>query len=87
MALWAVLVAAPTAGSSGIIPGCMVAIQEKYRFTDEQIVNALFVSALMGVIMAGRERYPFLGSVGGCQGEVGVSSASFGGRSGKFILQ
>lgn len=68
------LVAAPTAGSSGIIPGCMVAIQEKYRFTDEQIVNALFVSALMGVIMAERE-VSFSGSVGGCQGEVGVSSA------------
>ena len=38
------------------------------------MVDALFVSALAGVVMAERE-VSFSGSVGGCQGEVGVSSA------------
>lgn len=68
------IVAAPTAGSSGIVPGAMTAVQEQFGFQDEEIVDALFVSALAGVIMAGRE-VSFSGSVGGCQGEVGVSSA------------
>ena len=68
------IVAAPTAGSSGIVPGSMTAVQDHFGFGDEQMVDALFVSALAGVIMAGRE-VSFSGSVGGCQGEVGVSSA------------
>ena len=68
------IVAAPTAGSSGIVPGAMVAVQEAYDLTDGQLVDALFVSALMGVIMA-EKGVSFSGSVGGCQGEIGVSSA------------
>lgn len=68
------IVAAPTAGSAGIVPGCMFTLQETYGFTDEQIVDALFVSAIVGVIMAHRN-VSFSGAVGGCQGEVGVSSA------------
>ena len=68
------IVAAPTAGSSGIVPGCMTTVQESYRLSDAQLVDALFVSGLMGVIMANRG-VSFSGSVGGCQGEVGVSSA------------
>lgn len=68
------IVAAPTAGSSGIVPGSMIAVQEVFGFSDDQLVDALFVSALMGIIMAERD-VSFSGSVGGCQGEVGVSSA------------
>lgn len=68
------IVAAPTAGSSGIIPGIMRTLQETYHFTDEQIIKALFVCALAGVIMAER-KVSFSGSVGGCQGEIGCSSA------------
>ena len=68
------IVAAPTAGSSGIMPGSMITIQEKYNIPDEKIVDALFVAGLIGVVMAHRG-VSFSGSVGGCQGEVGVSSA------------
>ncbi len=68
------IVAAPTAGSAGIVPGCMLTLQETYHFTDDEIVDALFVSAILGVVMAHRD-ISFSGSVGGCQGEVGVSSA------------
>ena len=68
------IVAAPTAGSSGIVPGSVVAVQNTYHLTDEQMIDALFVSALMGVIMA-EKGVSFSGSVGGCQGEIGVSSA------------
>ena len=68
------VVAAPTAGSSGIVPGSMTMVQDHYHFSDDQIIDALFVAGLMGVIMAARN-VSFSGSVGGCQGEVGVSSA------------
>lgn len=68
------VVAAPTAGSAGIVPGCVTMAQDHFHFSDEEIVDALFVAGLMGVIMAHRD-VSFSGSVGGCQGEVGVSSA------------
>ena len=69
-----VIVAAPTAGSSGIVPGCFLTVQKKYGFSDKEIVKALFVSGLIGVIMSHRH-VSFSGSVGGCQGEIGVSAA------------
>lgn len=68
------IVAAPTAGSAGIIPGCLLTMQEELDFDDAKLADALFVSAFAGVIMAHRN-VSFSGSVGGCQGEVGVSSA------------
>lgn len=68
------VVAAPTAGSCGIIPGCFISVQETYDYTDKQIIDALLISALTGVIMA-QQNVSFSGVVGGCQAEVGVSSA------------
>ncbi len=68
------IVAAPTAGSAGIIPGCLLTLQEEMGFDDDRLADALFVSAFTGVILAHRN-VSFSGSVGGCQGEVGVSSA------------
>lgn len=68
------IVAAPTAGSAGIVPGCILTLQETFGFSDNEIVDAMFVSAIIGVVMAHRE-VSFSGAVGGCQGEVGVSSA------------
>ena len=68
------VVAAPTAGSAGIVPGCLLALQEHYGFSDERMVDALCVTALTGVVMSHRE-VSFSGAVGGCQGECGVSSA------------
>ena len=49
-------------------------VQQEYGFSDEKIEDALFVASLMGVVMENRD-VSFSGSVGGCQGEVGVSSA------------
>ena len=62
------IVAAPTAGSSGVIPGVLLALQEEYDFTDDQIIDALFTcSAMLNATVAG--------AVGGCQAEIGVASA------------
>ena len=68
------VVAAPTGGSCGIVPGCLLTVQEDKGFSDEALVRALFVCAAMGVVMY-YHGTSFSGSQGGCQGEVGVSSA------------
>ena len=53
------IVAAPTAGSAGVVPGLLLALQECYDLPDGRIVDALFNA----------------GAVGGCQAEVGIASA------------
>ena len=68
------IVAAPTAGSAGIVPACLLTAGKHYGYTDEDLVDALLTAALIGVILDARG-VSFSGSVGGCQGEVGVSSA------------
>ena len=68
------IVAAPTCGSSGILPGCMVSLQEAYGYTDDQIVDALFACTSIGVIMA-FDGVRFSGVAAGCQGEITVSAA------------
>ena len=68
------IVAAPTGGSAGIVPGCILTVQEDRGYSDGALVNALFVAAAAGVCMY-YHNANFSGMRGGCQGEVGVSSA------------
>ena len=68
------VVAAPTAGSCGIVPGCFLTVQEDRGLSDEEVIKALFVAAIAGVVMY-FHRVSFSGLGGGCQGEIGVSSA------------
>ena len=42
------IAAAPTAGSSGVLPGILAAMEEAYGFTDEQLTNALFNAGAIG---------------------------------------
>ena len=67
------IVAAPTAGSAGIVPGLMLALQEEYHLPDEQIVKALFNAGAVGYLAM--RNATVAGAVGGCQAEVGVASA------------
>lgn len=67
------IVAAPTAGSSGIIPGVFLSLQEEYGFTDEEMVIALFNTAAIGYLIM--RNATVSGAQGGCQAEVGSSSA------------
>lgn len=67
------IVAAPTAGSAGIVPGVLLAMQEEYGFSDEQIVEAMFNAGAIGYIAM--RNATVAGAVGGCQAEVGVASA------------
>jgi L-serine dehydratase len=68
------VVAAPTGGSCGIVPGCFLVAQEDKGFSDEELIKALFVAAAAGVVVY-YHGSTFSGSQGGCQVEVGVSSA------------
>lgn len=67
------IVAAPTAGSCGVIPAVFISIQEEKGYTDDQMTEALFVAAGIGSVIAHRA---FLaGAAGGCQAEIGAASS------------
>ena len=54
------IVASPTAGSAGIVPGMMLALQEVYGFSDKKIRQALFNAGAIGYLAmrnAGRNRF------------------------------
>lgn len=68
-----VIVAAPTAGSAGVVPGVLLALQEEYQFSDEEMVNALFHAGAIGYLAM--RNATVAGAVGGCQAEVGVAAA------------
>ena len=67
------IVASPTAGSAGIVPGLMLAFQEVYEFSDEKIRQALFNAGAIGYLAM--RNATVAGAVGGCQAEVGIASA------------
>lgn len=66
------IVAAPTAGASGVLPGVFLAVQEERQYKDRQIVEAMLIAALVGMIIAGNASVS--GAKGGCQAEVGSAA-------------
>lgn len=67
------IVAAPTAGSCGIIPGAIITVAQRFQFSDEEIVRALFTTAGIGNIIA--QNATVAGAEGGCQAETGSAAA------------
>ena len=67
------IVAAPTAGSAGVVPGLLLALQECYDISDECIVDALFNAGAVGYLAM--RNATVAGAVGGCQAEVGIAAA------------
>lgn len=67
------IVAAPTAGSSGIVPGLLLSLQKEYQISDERLLDALFNAGAIGYLAM--RNATVAGAVGGCQAEVGVASA------------
>lgn len=68
-----VIVAAPTCGSAGILPGVLIAAQEQFGFSDEQAVNGLITAGGIGAVVA--TRATISGAAGGCQAECGTAAA------------
>ncbi|MDL2295827.1 L-serine ammonia-lyase, iron-sulfur-dependent, subunit alpha [Lachnospiraceae bacterium OttesenSCG-928-E19] len=67
------IVAAPTAGSSGVLPGVLLALQEEKGFTDELIYSGLLNASAIGYILM--RNASVSGAEAGCQAEVGAASA------------
>ena len=68
-----VIVAAPTAGSAGVVPGCVLAVGEAVGASDEKIEEALWCASAVGALLA--HNASVSGAEGGCQAEVGSASA------------
>lgn len=68
-----VIVAAPTAGAGGVVPGMLLALEEERGVDPETTVRALVVAGGIGSIIALSANIS--GAAGGCQNEVGVASS------------
>jgi L-serine dehydratase len=67
------IVAAPTAGSCGIIPGTLITLAEKYGKDRKEVVDCLFTAAFIGKVIA--DNASLSGAEGGCQAECGSAAA------------
>ncbi len=68
-----IIVAAPTAGSCGILPGVLIACGEELNCNDEDLIRALFTASGVGAVIA--TRATLSGAQGGCQAECGSAAA------------
>ncbi len=66
------IVAAPTAGASGVLPAVFLPLQARDGLDDRRMVEALYVAAGFGQVIA--TRASISGAEGGCQAEVGSAS-------------
>lgn len=67
------IVAAPTAGASGIMPGVLFTLQEIHNIPDKKILEAMLLAAGIALIM--EQKASISGAVGGCQAETGTAAA------------
>lgn len=67
------IVACPTAGSCGILPAVIITAGEKLNLNEEEIINGLFASSAVGMIIA--QNATLAGAEGGCQAECGSAAA------------
>ncbi len=67
------IVAAPTAGSCGILPAALLTIAEKRNISNHDTVMALFTASAVGMVIANNAS--IAGAEGGCQAECGAASA------------
>ncbi|NLL78066.1 MAG: L-serine ammonia-lyase, iron-sulfur-dependent, subunit alpha [Clostridiales bacterium] len=68
-----VIVAAPTAGSSGVLPGVLLSLQEEYGLSDDQILEGLYTAGAVGYLLM--RNASVSGAQAGCQAEVGSAAA------------
>lgn len=67
------IVAAPTAGSCGVLPAVMLSYEEDFDVAEDDMVKAMYVAAGIGKVIA--ENAFIAGAAGGCQAEIGSASA------------
>ena len=66
------IVAAPTAGSCGIMPGCLITLMAEKGVSRERVVTAMFTAAAFGMVIAAKASVA--GAQGGCQAECGSAA-------------
>lgn len=67
------IVAAPTAGASGILPSAIITVKDKFNLTEKDMIYGLFTAGGIGEIIA--KNATISGAEGGCQAECGSASA------------
>lgn len=67
------IVAAPTAGSCGVIPAALISVLEEYDLPEDKIIMSLFTASAIGMVIT--KCASIAGAEGGCQAEVGSASA------------
>ena len=66
------IVAAPTAGSCGILPGCLVSLEEEKGIEPKKLIMSMFTAGAFGMVIA--KRASIAGAQGGCQAECGSAA-------------
>ena len=67
------IVAAPTAGSCGVVPAVLLPLCEREHYTQHELLEARYVASGIGAVIA--YRASISGAAGGCQAEIGTASA------------
>jgi L-serine dehydratase len=67
-----VIVAAPTAGGAGVLPGVLLGLAAKHQLSDESLMRGLAAAGLVGAVVA--VRASLSGAEGGCQAETGAAA-------------
>ncbi|WP_044565778.1 L-serine ammonia-lyase, iron-sulfur-dependent, subunit alpha [Anaerococcus provencensis] len=67
------IVAAPTAGASGILPATLMTMYHKYGYDDRKLMEAMLVATQIGQVIF--DNATFAGAEGGCQAETGSAAA------------
>lgn len=73
------IVAAPTAGSCGVIPAVLISMEEEFGYSEDDITKGLIAAAGIGGVIA--QRAFLAGAAGGCQAEIGSASAMAAGAA------
>ena len=73
------IVAAPTGGASGVLPGVVLAVAETCEATEDDVVDAMLTASGIGGVIASRATLS--GAAGGCQAEIGSAAAMAAGAA------
>lgn len=78
-----VIVAAPTAGGAGVLPGVLLGLAARHDVDDERLVDALATAGLIGAVVA--QRASLSGAEGGCQAETGAAAGMAAGAATELL--
>ena len=78
-----VIVAAPTAGGAGVLPGVLLGLTTRHAVDDDRLVDALATAGLIGAVVA--QRASLSGAEGGCQAETGAAAGMAAGAATEML--